>query len=166
MLYVGSYELTIDAKNRLSVPSAVRKGGTNPEGQQYYVLPGERRTTLALYDKPHFERLREQIPPWEQLSPEARKWRRFESAHTVLLETDSQGRILLPERLLRITGIVTEETRAVVMFGEHDHLELWSQREFEQMAAETLDHYDSVRETARPQLYTGLKAPNSGAENR
>ena len=127
MFLVGTYELTIDAKNRLSIPFNIRrKLDPNKDGQSFYVLPGLRSGTLALYPEAYFEGLRP-VPPAEKLSEQAHAWRQFEYSQCALLDSDSQGRILLPERLLKRAGIVKE----VTLIGVQDHLELWSRRDFE-----------------------------------
>jgi len=121
---VGTYELVIDAKNRLSIPFAIRRKLAE---HSFYVLPGYRLRTLALYPERYFEELRP-VPPVEALSEHAVQWRQFEYSQCALLVPDGQGRILLPERLLRRAGI----SRDVVLIGVQDHLELWNRDDFEQ----------------------------------
>jgi len=128
MFFVGMYELTIDSKNRLSIPHAVRsKMNCDTDGRSYYIVPGQRPGTLAIYPERYFERIRAQIPPPEQLSEDGYEWRQFEYSQSALLDPDNQGRILVPERLLRRAGI----GREVTLIGVQDRLELWSRAEFD-----------------------------------
>ena len=127
MFFVGMYELTIDSKNRLSIPHVIRsKMNCDTDGRSFYVVPGHRRGTLAVYPERYFERLRAQVPPAEQLSEEGHEWRQFEYSQSALLDPDGQGRILIPERLLKRTGI----GREVTLIGVQDRLEIWSRAEF------------------------------------
>jgi len=128
MFFVGMYELTIDTKNRLSIPHAIRsKMNCDTDGRSFYVIPGQRRGTLAMYPERYFERSRAQFPPEEQLSQQAHEWRQFEYSQSALLDPDSQGRILIPDRLLKRAGI----DREVTLIGVQDRLELWSRAEFD-----------------------------------
>jgi MraZ protein len=128
MFFVGTYELTIDAKNRLSIPHAIRsKMNCDTDGRSFYILPGQRHGILAVFPERYFERLRERIPPPEQLSESAYQWRQFEYSQAALLDPDNQGRILIPERLLKRAGI----GREVTLIGVQDRLELWSRAEFD-----------------------------------
>ncbi len=144
MFLVGTYELTIDAKNRLSVPFSIRR---KLEEHSFYVLPGLRHGTLALYPEKYFERLRP-VPPAESLSPGTHEWRQFEYSQCALVDPDNQGRILLPERLLRRTGIDKE----VVLIGVQDHLELWNRAEFEAFEQAQWQNVDKNRAQAMEEL--------------
>jgi len=128
MFLAGTYELTIDAKNRLSIPFAIRRK-LHPEehGQSFYLIPGRRSGTLALYPEKYYERLQENVPPDDALSEEVFAFRQFEYAASALLEPDDQGRVLLPQRLLQRLGFGKD----VVLIAVRDHLELWRREDFE-----------------------------------
>ena len=128
MFFVGMYELTIDSKNRLSIPHAIRsKMNCDADGRSFYVVPGQRSGTLTIYPERYFERIRAQTPAAEQLSEGGYEWRQFEYSQSALLDPDTQGRILIPERLLKRAGI----GREVTLIGVQDRLELWSRAEFD-----------------------------------
>jgi MraZ protein len=155
MFLVGTYELVIDAKNRLSIPSAIRaKLDERRDGHSFYVLPGQRGGTLALFPEVYFERMRP-IPPAEHLSPEAHAWRQFEFSQCALLVPDSQGRILIPERVLRRSKV----SKDVVLIGVQDHLELWNRSEFEEFEKSQWEHYDENRARAMTELRAFAPAP-------
>lgn len=145
MLLAGTFELTIDAKNRLSIPFGIRKK-LNPEtdGHAMYVLPGRRPGTLSLYPEKYYERLRADLPEDEALSDEAFAYRQFEFAQSALLDPDSQGRVLIPERLLKRAGLEKE----VVLIAVRDHLELWRHEDFEQFENGMWQDYPRQRAAA------------------
>lgn len=127
MFFVGAYELTIDAKNRLSIPHVIRSRiNYDEDGRSFYVVPGRQPGTLALFPDRYFEQTRRNLPPADELSDEGYAWRQFEYSQSALLDPDAQGRILIPERLLRRAGI----GREVTLIGAHDRLELWSREAF------------------------------------
>jgi MraZ protein len=149
MFFVGTYELTIDAKNRLSIPLAVReKMNTESEGRAWYVVPGRRQKTLAIYPERYFESRRKEYPGEEQLSDEAYEWRQFEYSQTALVDPDSQGRVLIPERLLNMAGI----QRDVALIGMQDHLELWNRAELEEFQKERWPKYPAYRARAMSEM--------------
>jgi MraZ protein len=151
---VGTYELVIDAKNRLSIPFPIRRKLTE---HSFYVVPGYRPRTLALYPERYFEELRP-VPPVEALSDHALQWRQFEYSQCALLEPDGQGRILLPERLLRRAGI----GRNVVLIGVQDHLELWNRDDFEQFEQSQWQSLAENRARAMQELKEFVKPAGSG----
>ena len=124
MLLVGTYELVLDNKSRLSIPFAIRR--KLGDSQSFYALPGRRRGTIVLYPEKRFEELRGGLPADDDLSESAYAYRSFEHSQTALLEPDTQGRVVLPERLLKRTRL----ERDVVLIAVGDHLELWRSDDF------------------------------------
>lgn len=128
MLFVGTFELSIDTKNRLSVPFAIRaKLSPETDGRSFYVLPGRRPGTLAVYPDRYFEQLEQATPVDEDLSDDTFSWRQFEYSQTVLVDPDGQGRLLIPEWLRERAGM----SREVVLLGVRDHMELWDRDAFD-----------------------------------
>ncbi|HOO16352.1 MAG TPA: hypothetical protein PLU99_04510 [Phycisphaerae bacterium] len=152
MFLVGTYELVIDAKNRLSVPFNIRR---KLDEHSFYALPGGRPRTLALYPESYFEKLRP-VPPVESLSDTTQAWRQFEYSQCALLETDNQGRILLPDRLLKRAGIEKE----VTLIGVQDHLELWNRRDFEEFENSQWEHLAENRARALQELRAFAPQPS------
>lgn len=127
MILTGTYDLAIDPKNRLSIPFMIRRKLCPQEhGIAFYALPGRTPGTLALYPEKTYEAARANEPPDDQLSDDEYAWRQFMYSQTALLDPDSQGRILIPQRLLEQAGLEKE----VVMTGVKDHLELWRRDAF------------------------------------
>jgi MraZ protein len=145
MFLAGTFELSIDAKNRLSIPFAIRKKlDGERDGHALYAMPGRRRGTLALYPERYYERLRADLPPDDALSDEAYAYRQFEYSQSALLDPDSQGRVLIPERLLKRAGIEKE----VVLIAVRDHLELWQRADFEAFESGMWPEYPQQRASA------------------
>jgi len=152
---VGMYDGTIDGKNRLSVPFAFRRkleGADHP----FYVLPGPRRGTLALYPEVQFERSRPAAPE-ARLSEETRAWRTFEHSQCALLNSDEQGRVLFPERLLKRVGLGKE----VTLVGVQDHIELWNRADFQKFEDEQWARYDENRAKAMAELREFAPVPSA-----
>lgn len=149
MFFVGTYELTVDAKKRISIPHPIRsKMNCDTDGRAFYVLPGQRQNTLAIYPERYFEQTRAYIPPPEELSADGYEWRQFELSQAALLDPDSQGRVLIPDRLLKRIGA----DREVTLIGVQDHLELWSRAEFDAFQESKWPDYTKQRATAMSEL--------------
>lgn len=124
--FYGEYELSIDAKNRLLVPATIRKL-IIPEihGDAFCVTVRER--VLWLYPELYYRRLanfgmRPQIAPNENI----RDADHLHFALAARVEWDNQGRVVLPDRLLREAQLGKE----VTLVGPRDHLELWNRQEW------------------------------------
>ena len=148
MLLSGWFELTIDSKNRVSIPHPCRaKLNADTDGRSFYVLPGHRRGTLAIYPDRYFESLRHRPPPPSNAEV-VHEWRQFEFSQTFLIDPDSQGRILIPERLLKRAGIGKE----VTLIGVEDHLELWPRETYDAFVAEKWPDYPKQRNDAEEEF--------------
>lgn len=146
MLFAGHYEHSIDPKNRLALPAKFRRNlDDERDGKGFYIVPGQPPTTLWLYTERHFEQLAGRadstlIPDDDQL--------RFEQVFfpwAELVEPDGQGRILLPEKMLRRAKL----GREVVICGVRDHLEIRPRGEFEEEAEASWKNYREFQLKAR-----------------
>jgi MraZ protein len=161
MFLAGTFELTIDAKNRLSIPFVLRRK-LDPErdGHALYVVPGRRTGTLALYPEKYYERLRADLPGDDALSDEAFAYRQFESSQSALLDPDGQGRVLIPERLLKRAGM----DKDVTLIAVRDHLELWQRADFEAFEAEMWGAYPQKRTQAMDEMKQLAAATRADAD--
>jgi MraZ protein len=103
---------------------------------------------LALYAEKYYERLRAELPEDDALSDDAYAFRQFEYSQSALLDPDAQGRILLPERLLKRAGLDKE----VVLIAVRDHLELWRRDDFEQFEESMWPRYPEQRARALDEM--------------
>lgn len=119
MLLTGTYEHTIDAKNRLAMPAEVRET-LEREGQSkvFYIVPLE--GVLALFPESVFRQRAEDLErsplPPEQVLAYERVF--FSAARRV--EIDGQHRLRIPETVLADVEI----GRDVVLLGVRDHLQI------------------------------------------
>src|SRR4051812_14442314 len=126
-LLFGEYELTIDEKNRLPIPSAVRKMiSPETDGEAFFMVVGINRRPW-LYSKRYYEELVMQVPAEMTPGEDRLAFDQLNFAMTSLLEWDAQGRVLIPEKTLKRTGLNKE----VTLFGSRDHLEIWNRGDWE-----------------------------------
>lgn len=148
MLFTGTYELTIDNKNRLSIPASIRSGmDAEKDGTRFYLVPGSRRGTLSLFGDRYYERYSEQ---YHASLPPAQEKEDFEDLFysvAALLDVDKQGRVVLPQRLLEFAGI----SGPVTLTGARDHLVLWGRKDHEDFLAENQRRYQDLLRRAQQQ---------------
>jgi len=128
LVFTGTYERTIDAKNRLAIPAEIRpllqRQSHADAGQpvSLYATIGENRT-LCLYTVDGFEKRAHELDHSELDPDELLAFERMLFSLSRLCEVDGNGRIRLPEQLVRMSSL-GEDTKEVVILGVKDHLEL------------------------------------------
>ena len=128
LLLVGEYELTIDDKNRLLIPAEVRRS-IIPErdGEALYLIVGVNRK-LWLYPELYYEQLASSSRPQLVPNEDVLAFEQLTFSNASRLEWDKQGRVLIPDKLLKRTGL----DREITMFGAGNHMELWNRPDWEQ----------------------------------
>jgi len=120
VLFTGEYEHSIDAKQRVAIPSELR-AVLDPavHGEGFYATPGL-NGALWLWPSRTFEELVNTMDASLLPEDEVAEFDDFFFSQAARLEIDSAGRVRLPERLLRGAGI----EKNVTILGVRDHLEL------------------------------------------
>jgi transcriptional regulator MraZ len=121
----GNYELTLDEKNRLLVPSDIRKAWNPEDSESLVIVPGVNRK-LWLYTEKFYEVMAGQME--SELSPEEGnvEYDQLNFAMASRLEMDKQGRVLIPEKLVKKGRL----EREVTVVGMRDHVEIWNRSEW------------------------------------
>jgi MraZ protein len=146
LVLYGSYELTVDDKNRILVPSEVRRK-LDPErdGEAFFLVTG-RDGRLWLYPERHYELLVSRDPSELTPSEDTLAFDRLMLGLASRVEWDRQGRVLLPDKALKRAGIGKD----VTLVGARDHLELWNRADWEsereQLEARRRDLVERIRQ--------------------
>lgn len=127
----GTYEHSIDSKGRLSIPAKLRE----ELGPVFYLAVGV-DACLAIYPQSTWDRFTEKFASLP-MSQSAAMRPLF--ANAVRCELDSQGRIVIPQKLRRYAGLEKD----VVVIGVNDRAEIWaadtwSAQEEEEMTPEKM----------------------------
>jgi MraZ protein len=127
LLLIGEHELTIDDKNRLLIPSDIRKTmNSDRDGDAFFLVLGLNRKPW-LYPEKYYEQMVFQAQPDITPGEEQLDFDHMNFALASRLEWDSQGRLLVPDKTLRRT----EMSREVTLIGARDHLEIWNRADWE-----------------------------------
>ena len=113
----GTFEHTLDAKNRLTVPSKFR---STLAGSVFLVRGAE--PCLSLYPAETYDAMAQAaLARMNPLSSQKREFSRLFYANAMSMELDAAGRIMLPPKFMEHAGI----GREVVITGVGDCLEIW-----------------------------------------
>jgi len=117
MAFRGTFDYSLDAKNRLTVPArfraALSEGVVLAKGLERCVAI----RTPGAYDT----YTQSALEGFHPLSNEAQKLQRFFAANSLDTELDAAGRVMVPPFLLEHGGLSKE----VVVTGAGDALEVW-----------------------------------------
>ena len=125
-MFMGEYNHTIDAKNRLIIPSKFRE----TLGNEFVVTKGL-DGCLFVYDNDAWAEFEEKLKSLPLTNKEARKFARFFLAGAASVEVDKQGRILVPSVLKEFAGLGKD----VVLVGVASRIEIWSKERWEDVSS-------------------------------
>ncbi|MCI5688751.1 division/cell wall cluster transcriptional repressor MraZ [Anaerovoracaceae bacterium 42-11] len=116
-MFMGTFNNSIDAKNRMIVPSKHRDqlGGR-------CVLTKGMDKCLYIYSMGEWEKQMDKIEALPESDPKVRAFIRHFCANAVDCEFDKQGRIVIPAELKEYAGIDKE----LVTMGAMRKIEVWS----------------------------------------
>jgi len=119
-MFRGSFEHTVDAKGRVSVPSKFRDIiADRYDGR--LVLAMDYDLCLTVYPLEEWEKLEEKIKALPVMKQEVKDFMRFFFSSATECELDKQGRILIPPVHRDRAGI----TKNVVLVGIMNKIEIW-----------------------------------------
>ena len=145
MLFTGEYEHSIDAKQRLAIPSDLRgQLDTQEHGEAFYIAPGQ-AGALWLWPERTFEAMA--LATEQSLVPdeEMLEYEQLLYSQAARVEMDKAGRVRIPERMLRIADLGT----TVVVLGVKDHLEVRDPERWETLREQKLAQQAEIMLRAR-----------------
>lgn len=129
-IFTGQYERTIDAKNRIQLPSQLRAVvDAERDGPRLYVTLGEHRGTLSIFTDRGFEQLASRLATEYAAGPESRRFELQFYAVASAVELDKQGRMVIPDRLRKKARLGEE----VFLIGQKNRIEVWNRAELDRV---------------------------------
>jgi len=123
-MFFGEFEHNVDDKNRLCINSSYRTGMSPDELEKGFVITKGYDGCLALYPVDNFTALSNEIAGNQFNDADARSGIRELFRKAVRVSIDSQGRIVIPQKLREEVGI----TKVCVENGVLGHIELWAKK--------------------------------------
>ena len=135
MLFVGTYEHSIDAKNRLAIPSDIRDTLEKAKRNSVLYAVILEGPTLCLYTEEDFDKRSNQLDDSQRPPQEVLLYEQMFYSLAQRLELDKQGRVRLPERLTTLAKL----ERDVVIIGVKDHLQVHDRTQWQSRMAQMLE---------------------------
>jgi MraZ protein len=157
--FLGTHQNKLDAKGRVSVPAQFRAAlkslanDTGTSGCAPLVLRRSHQyNCIEAWGQTSFDMLAEPLNDYERFSQEHEDFAISLYADAYQMETDKEGRILLPAELVEFARL----TESVTFIGMGDTFQIWEPVAAEQRRAE-------ARERARLKQLTLRSRPAPGA---
>lgn len=121
-MFSGEFEITMDEKGRVSVPTRYREG-LGGDVVMWRGIDGQ----IMVYPKEIWQKVAEKLGEQETHQRVRQvKWVFFSG---IDVEIDRQGRVVIPATLRRHAQLSSD----LVMMGNNDHLEIWSLARWEEL---------------------------------
>ncbi|MBE5938778.1 MAG: division/cell wall cluster transcriptional repressor MraZ [Lachnospiraceae bacterium] len=141
-MFMGEYNHSIDAKGRVIVPAKFRE----TLGETFVVSQGL-DGCLFVFPNEEWKQFEEKLKTLPMSDRQARKFVRFFLAGATEVETDKQGRVLLPSVLREFAGL----NKDVVMVGVGSRAEIWDKNRWIENTS-----YDDMDEIAEHMSGLGI----------
>jgi MraZ protein len=121
-MFIGEYIHNLDEKGRLAIPVKFRNklaGGA--------IVTKGLDSCLSLYTTDSWQKLVDKLEGLPQTASKSRAYSRFVLAGAFEVETDKQGRVVLPPTLREYAGL----KGTAIVTGLGDHVEIWDKKNWE-----------------------------------
>jgi MraZ protein len=135
-MLVGTYDFTLDAKNRVAVPARLRP--VFAEG--IYLSRGLDHCVAGRTPEAYESYLEGEVAGTTSMDRRSRGLLRYHTADAVFEQLDSQGRITIPARLLQFADIAKD----VTIIGAKDRIEIWERAAWEQYLRRQEEEADDI----------------------
>jgi MraZ protein len=126
--FLTETEVTIDAKGRFLLPSAIKKKLPEEEGNGFVIARGF-EGNLVLYPSHIWQHnVQNKLDSLSDFNPEVRRFKRLFLNGATELEMDGAGRVLIPKALMEYAGLVKD----AILFAEGGKIEIWDSSKYKQ----------------------------------
>ncbi len=140
-MFLGTYEHSLDAKNRISLPSRLRAKLATA-----VVISKGFDGCLELRSPEEFDRYAQALNRLSNTNKDSRVVVRQIFANSADVELDAANRILIPANLLKEANLKKE----VVIIGAGSKMELWDKQAYEKFKAESDAVFEEVADRMNP----------------
>jgi MraZ protein len=152
-LFIGTHQSRRDAKGRMSIPAQFRSvlkqmshAGKDAPVASMYLRPSHQNPCVEGWTEVGFEALSTPMAEgYNQFSPEYEDFVMALFGNARLLETDTEGRIMLPPSLIEYAGLKQD----VVFIGTRNTFQIWEPEAGERRLAEAREKTKAAGFTLR-----------------
>ncbi|MEK7680982.1 MAG: division/cell wall cluster transcriptional repressor MraZ [Patescibacteria group bacterium] len=127
-MFIGEYSHNLDDKGRLAIPVKFRR-----ELSKGAVVTRGLDNCLFLFTKNEWEKLAEKLAALPFSQSNSRAFARLMLAGAMDVESDKQGRVILPEYLRKFANL----KKSVVVAGLYSRLEIWDDQTWTKYKSQT-----------------------------
>lgn len=136
----GEYEVKLDDKSRLRLPSGL--GSQVGESPLKFVVNRGFEKCLLLYPEPIWDEKTKEVNQLNQYIGKNREFVRYFFRGATKLVSDAAGRILIPKLLLEHAGIQQD----VVLLAYQQQIEIWSKEQYLIMVSNEPENFGLLAE--------------------
>jgi division/cell wall cluster transcriptional repressor MraZ len=136
--YAGTFERSMDVKNRVTIPAAWLSGGPD----EFHAIPGPSGDCLIVMPPEEFDSIESRIEQSGAPAPERRKAIRAFYGQARSVSADSNGRVLLPDEQCDAVKLKGD----VMLVGGRSRFEIWNAKRWAVVSAEESTSYRQVAE--------------------
>lgn len=122
-MFFGSFEHTLDEKNRLLIPSRLR----GELGSKVFIMKGY-EGSLSIYPQDQFSKYVEKLQNLPYESKLSRDIERISLSSVFEIDVDKVNRVQIPTALINKYNI----SKDVVVVGVINHIEIWSKAKWDE----------------------------------
>ncbi len=124
----GGFQVKVDEKGRVKLPSLFRKEFTERFGDGAFYVTSVRGDCAHIYPARAWEEVLTRLSAQAASKPPVAKFRRVTSYFGQVVPMDPQGRLVIPPKLRDAAQIADD----VIILGQNNHLEVWNLERFQQ----------------------------------
>lgn len=139
-MFLGSYNYSIDAKGRISIPAKLRKF-VSPEANDTFVLTRGSSKCINIYPMDYWKELvANKLDKLNTFDPKDAKFMRLFLQEATEDTFDTQSRLLVPKKLIDSAEI----DKDVIILGMNKYIEVWSPKLYEAYLKEIEEPYETI----------------------
>ena len=138
-MFRGVNTLNLDSKGRLAIPVRFREILKRHCNGQMVITVNRNGHSLLLYPLPEWEEIERKLVKLPSFNKQARRLQLLLVGHATECELDGSGRIRVPPPLREFAGL----QKAVVLIGQINKFEIWSEQAWNAQLAECLEQEDA-----------------------
>ena len=148
-MFQGHSNTTIDEKGRIIIPAKFRKH-ILPESNGMLSVTLGRDNCVWLFPSYEWTKVLETVQSTNPYTNDEVLMRRQMLFQADELSIDSQHRVLIPQELLKITGIKKD----ILLIGQIERIEVWNPAAYDKYLKESSESYEGVMQKVMTKLYS------------
>lgn len=148
-MFQGHSNTTIDEKGRIIIPAKFRKH-ILPEANGILSVTLGRDNCVWLFPSYEWTKVLQTVQNTNPYTNDEVLMRRQMLFQADELSIDTQHRVLIPQELLKITGIKKD----ILLIGQIERIEVWNPAAYDKYLKESSESYEGVMQKVMTKLYS------------